>query len=84
MKHIGEIIRQKRREKKKSAEYVGSKLTNPITKQAFAKKERTGNFSYELVKEIAVILECEMADFLDGESTKSVLSQQAACLPKTG
>lgn len=56
MTHIGMIIRQKRREQNLSAEYMAKHLSRPISKQAFAKKERTGRFSYSLVLEVAMIL----------------------------
>ena len=87
MEHIGNIIRKARREKGLSAEFVASKLKKPITKQAFTKNERSGNFSYETVKEIASIIGCEMDDFLTLKSTKSVhnkASKKKNCLPKTG
>lgn len=70
--HIGLKIRAKRRELKRSAEYVALKLKRPITKQAFLRKEKTGSFSFELVSEVASILECDMADFLPSKSTKSL------------
>lgn len=63
MEHIGTIIRQKRQEKELSAEFVARHLQRPITKQAFAKKERNGHFSYDLVLEVARILNCDIADF---------------------
>lgn len=63
MEHIGTIIRQKRQEKELSAEFVAQHLQRPITKQAFAKKERNGHFSYDLVLEVARILNCDIADF---------------------
>jgi hypothetical protein len=50
MKHIGLLIREQRVKYKLFAEYIARSLTKPISKQAFAKK-RTGNFSFELVKE---------------------------------
>lgn len=62
MCHIGLRIRQMRQKKKWSAEYIASKLKRPITKQAFAKKERTGNFSYDLVVEVAELLGCKLED----------------------
>lgn len=62
--HIGMVIRQKRREKNFSAEYVAQHLERPISKQAFAKKERTGHFSYQLVLEIARLLECNLSDLV--------------------
>lgn len=63
MKHIGAVIRQKRQEKELSAEFVARHLKRPITKQAFAKKERNGHFSYDLVLEVAKILNCDITDF---------------------
>lgn len=63
MCNIGTIIRQKRREKKYSAEDIAKRLQHPISKQAFAYKERTGNFSYQLVLEIAALLDCDIEDF---------------------
>lgn len=63
MSHIGMIIRQKRQEQKLSAEYIATHLKQPISKQAFAKKERTGNFSYNLVLEVAKLLNCDITDF---------------------
>lgn len=63
MEHIGIIIRQKRREQNLSAEYIAGQLKHPISKQAFAKKERTGHFSYDLVLEVAKILNCDINDF---------------------
>lgn len=71
MEHIGIKIRNKRQKLKKSAEYVGGKLKKPISKQAFSKKERIGSFSFDEVEEVAMILECDMAEFLPTKSTKS-------------
>ena len=72
MAHIGDLIRKQRIEKKFSAEYVAKRLGKPMSKQAFAKKERTGGFSFELVKEVAKILGCNMDIFLLSKSTKRV------------
>lgn len=69
MRHIGMIIRQKRQEKSLSAEFIARRLTRPISKQAFAKKERTGHFSYQLVLEVAALLHCDITDFLPTKST---------------
>lgn len=75
MDHIGHKIREKRQENKMSAEYVANKLKRPISKQAFAKKERNGNFSYDLVLEVASIIGCDVAIFLPERSTKSFQSK---------
>ncbi|MCC5468513.1 hypothetical protein [Pelosinus baikalensis] len=72
MAHIGDLIRKQRNEMKMSAEYIAKHLAKPMSKQAFAKKERTGNFSFELVKEVAKIIGCNMDIFLPTKSTKRV------------
>lgn len=71
MCHIGMIIRQKRREKKLTAEYIASRLKHPISKQAFAKKERTGNFSYHMVLEVAALLQCDISELTLGDESKT-------------
>lgn len=63
MYSIGMCIRRRRREMKLTAEEIAGKLKHPISKQAFAHKERTGNFSYHLVLEVAAILDCDINDF---------------------
>ena len=70
MKHIGQLIREERNKRKMSAEFVAGKLKKPISKQAFAKKERVGSFSFELVKEVAEIIGCDMNIFLPSKTTK--------------
>ena len=64
MKHIGEAIREERRKKKLSAAEVGRKLSKPITGQAFAQKEVSGNFLWEIVLEVSLILNVEPQIFL--------------------
>lgn len=68
--HIGMVIRRKRREKNLSAEYVARHLRKPISKQAFAQKERTGHFSYQLVVEVAGLLECDLAELIAEATAK--------------
>jgi transcriptional regulator with XRE-family HTH domain len=72
MTHIGDLIRKQRTKMKMSTEYIAKQLAKPKSKQAFAKKERTGKFSYELVKEVAKIIGCNMDIFLSDKPTKRV------------
>ncbi|MDR3591541.1 MAG: helix-turn-helix transcriptional regulator [Negativicutes bacterium] len=73
--NIGKIVRQKRQEKKMSAEEIGKKLSKPITKQSFTKRERNGRFNLDMIIEIANILGCDVSDFLPKKSTNSGLEK---------
>lgn len=79
MAHIGDLIRKQRIEKNFSAEYVAKRLGKSMSKQAFAKKERIGSFSFELVKEVAKIIGCNMDIFLPCKSTKRVQDGHLPC-----
>lgn len=63
MGHIGEAIREERRKQGYSAAFMASKLERPITGQAFAQKEINGRFSWNLVVEVAKILEKDLDYF---------------------
>ena len=65
----GDIIRAKRLEKGLSAGDVAERLNRPITKQAFSKRERTGRFTFDMVVEIAAILDCPMSIFYAPKDT---------------
>ena len=70
MNGIGKSIREKRIAKGLSAGQVASKLSRPISKQAFSKRERTGRFPFDMVVEIADILNCPMSDFYAAKTTE--------------
>ncbi|MBU2702268.1 hypothetical protein Ga0466249_003395 [Sporomusaceae bacterium BoRhaA] len=84
MKYIGLLIREQRVKCKLSKEYIARSLTKPISKQAFAKKERTGNFSFELVKEVADIIGCDINIFLPLKSTKRVRNNHPPDMRRIG
>jgi len=68
MNDIGKLVREKRLAKGMSAGEVAQKLRRPISKQAFANRERTGSFSFDMVVEIAAILQCPMSEFYAPET----------------
>lgn len=70
--HIGVRIRKARKNKRISAETVGKQMDKPISKQAFAKKERDGSFSYREVEEVAKIIGVDMQIFLPKKSIKNL------------
>lgn len=77
VKTIGAIIREKRIAKGLSAGQIASKLSRPISKQAFANRERTGRFPFDMVVEIADILKCPMSDFYAGETINCCQNNRA-------
>ena len=70
MEHVGEEIRKIRREKGLSAEYIAGSLKKPITRQAFENRERTGNFDWGAVLEVANILKVDPKIFLADRKLK--------------
>jgi hypothetical protein len=51
--HIGEAIRTERRKYGLSAQNIARKLKKPITGQAFAQREVSGSFTWDLVLEVS-------------------------------
>jgi Helix-turn-helix. len=68
MDHIGIVIRSIRKEQGLSAEKVAKKLTKPITRQAYEQREKTGSFPWEMVLEVAAILNVEPEIFLNKQA----------------
>lgn len=77
VKTIGTIIREKRIANGLSAGQIASKLSRPISKQAFANRERNGRFPFDMVVEIADILNCPMSDFYAGETINCCQSKKS-------
>lgn len=62
--HIGELIKKERESQGLSAEFVGKRLSKPITKQAFLYREKNGSFEWNDVIEVADILGVKPKKFL--------------------
>lgn len=61
--NIGAAVRNERKKKNISAEYVAKHLKQPISRQAFLKHERASSFKAEVLKEIADIIGCPVSIF---------------------
>lgn len=75
--NIGQAIKAKRLELKLSAKYVGERLSKPITKQAFLKREAVGRFPFDEVVEIAAIFNCTLGDLHAPKTTEICRDKKA-------